>query len=134
MAQDVFQTFYTSLHDHFNAFIKGIYISLPDGVSSQRVKVDLCFHFGETFREILTYDPYNGLIRIQAGNVDSSGREKTSSNGERIDFLTLLGRLGNQITGSKHRLLVLLDGVDNYLNDNIVSLRLAEILSRRSFG
>jgi hypothetical protein len=29
---------------------------------------------------------------------------------------------------------VLLDGVDNYLNESVVSLRLAEILSRRSFG
>jgi hypothetical protein len=134
MTQDVFQTFYTSLHDHFNAFIKGIYITLPDGVSSQRVKTDLCFYFQEIFREIITYDPYNGLSRIQPGNMDSSGSTKSSSSGERIDFLALLGRLGNQIASSKHRLLVLLDGVDSYLNDNVVSLRLAEILNRRSFG
>ena len=130
----MFQTFYTSLRDHFNAFIKGIYISLPDGVSSQKVKTDLCFHFAETFPEILTYDPYSGLSRAHTGKDDSRSRKKASSKGERIDFLTLLERLGQQIAGSKHRLLVLLDGVDTYLNEDVVSLRLAEILNRRTFG
>jgi len=134
MSSDVFQKFYTSLNDHFNAFIKGIYISLPDGVSSQRIKGDLCYHFGETFHGILTYDPYHGLLNAETKNMDSLSKSRPPSRREQIDFLTLLDRISQQITHNRHRLLVLLDGVDNYLNENLAVLKLAEILSRRSFG
>ncbi|MBW1982878.1 MAG: ATP-binding protein [Deltaproteobacteria bacterium] len=134
MARDVFYRFYNSLADHFDAFIKGIYISLPQGVSSQRLKYDLCWRFRDTFQEIIAYDPYHGLWRICSAKDDPKGGNVEFSKKEKIDLLTLLQRLGQELAGSSQRLLVLLDGVDSHLNEELVSLKLAEILTRNSFG
>jgi hypothetical protein len=134
MTKDVFQSFYNSLANHFNAFVRGIYIGLPDGVSSQELKLDLVARFKDLFREILIYDPYHGLYRVQHARKNAANRKGRQLKGESIDFLTLLDRISETIADTKERLLVLVDGVDGYLNEEIVLLKLARIVGQRNFG
>ena len=134
MQADVFTRFHVTLNDHFSAFVKGIYLSLPDGVSSQRLKWDLSNRFREVFPLRYIYDPLNGLCKLQTGKENLAPEHRTGSTGEQVDLLTLLNRVGRKIEENTQRLLVLLDGVDGYLNDDLVVLRLSEILGRERFG
>ncbi|UCG14333.1 MAG: ATP-binding protein [Deltaproteobacteria bacterium] len=134
MPEDVFDKFDISLADHLNAFVKGIYLSLPDGVSSQCLKQDLCARYKAVFGEIITYDPYHGVALMES--TDSGGRRqnKQAPQTRQVDFLTLLDQIANRTARTEKRFLVLLDGVDSYLNEELVMLKLSEILNQVSFG
>jgi len=120
MQADVFTRFHVTLSDHVSAFVKGICLSLPDGVSGQRFNWDLSNRFREVFPLRYIYDPLNGLCKLQKGKENLAPEHRSGSTGEQLDLLILLNRVGGQNEEGKQRLLVLLAGVDGYLNDDLL--------------